>query len=78
MQSAIIRLLEFLVANGVVASALLDPLHASIAVGRLVGDVLIDTGVHARLTGVLRSVFWRNRLGQNERPISASRPIHSD
>jgi hypothetical protein len=58
MQPAIIRLLEVLVANGVVASAFLDPLHAAIAVGFLVGNVLFDTGVHTRLTGGLRSVFW--------------------
>jgi hypothetical protein len=57
------RSFEPLVAGTVIAPALFDPFHAPIAVGRLVGIVLIDTGVHARLTGRFRSVYWRNLLG---------------
>src|SRR6185437_16656120 len=58
------RPLQVLVALGVVAAALLDPLHAAIAVGRLVGVVLVDAGVHASLAGGLLGVFRIDRIGE--------------
>jgi len=41
------------VAFGIITAALLDPLHAAIAVACLVGIVLIDASVHASLAGGL-------------------------
>src|SRR3954451_23631576 len=49
--------LQLLVAFAVIAAALLDPLHAAIAVGGLVGVVLVDAGVEARLARGLLGVF---------------------
>src|ERR1700674_5529478 len=49
--------LQLLVALAVIAAALLDPLHAAIAVGGLVGVVLIDTGMHPGLAGGLLGIF---------------------
>src|SRR5579862_1497387 len=47
--------LEPLVALAVVAAALLDPFQAAIAVGGLVGPILIEAGFHALLAfGFLR------------------------
>src|SRR3954470_10978094 len=52
--------LQLLVAFAVIAAALLDPLHAAIAVGGLVGVVLVDAGVQAPLAGGLLGVFRIN------------------
>src|SRR3954453_19547372 len=49
--------LQLLVSFAVIAAALLDPLHAAIAVGGLVGVVLVDAGVQAALAGGLLGVF---------------------
>src|ERR1700748_2998262 len=57
--------LQALVAFGVVAAALLDPLHAAIAVAGLVGIVLIDAGVHARLAGALLGIFRVDRVRED-------------
>jgi hypothetical protein len=46
-----------LTAGRVVPSANLNPLHASIGVGRLVRIVLIDTRVHKRSSGRVRRVL---------------------
>src|SRR4051812_19882821 len=54
--------LQLLGAFAVVAAALLDPLHAAIGVGRLVGVVLVDAGVHPRLAGRLLGVFRIDRI----------------
>src|SRR5262245_19709724 len=51
------RTLQMLVAFAVVAAALLNPLHAAVAVTGLVGVVLVDAGVHAGLAGGLLAVF---------------------
>src|SRR5436190_3307062 len=55
------RALQLLGAFAVIAAALLDPLQAAIAVGGLVGVVLIDAGMHARLAGGLLGVFRIHR-----------------
>src|SRR5215210_3323118 len=49
--------LQFLIALAVIAAALGNPFHAAVGVGRFVGVVLIDAGVHARLAGVFLGVF---------------------
>src|SRR5215510_6281581 len=49
--------LQALVALAVVAAALLDPGQPAIAVARLVGVVLVEAGVHARLAGRLGRIF---------------------
>ena len=51
------RALQLLGAFAVIAAALLDPLQAAIGVGGLVGVVLVDAGVHARLAGGLLGIF---------------------
>ena len=51
------RALQLLGAFAVIAAALLDPLQAAIAVGGLVGVVLIHAGVHAGLAGGLLGIF---------------------
>src|SRR6516165_11362389 len=51
------RTLQPLVTLRVIAAALLNPLQAAVGVGRLVGVVLVDAGVHARLAGRLLGVF---------------------
>jgi hypothetical protein len=45
--------LEIFVAGCVVTPASLNPLHASVSVGRLVRDVLVQACVHPGLTRVL-------------------------
>ena len=51
------RALQLLGAFAVIAAALLDPLQTAIAVGGLVGVVLIHAGVHAGLAGGLLGIF---------------------
>src|SRR5580693_2324434 len=46
--------LEAFVAFAVIAAALLDPLQSAIAIGGLVGPVLVEAGFHAALA---RGVF---------------------
>ena len=60
------RALQLLGAFAVIAAALLDPLQAAIAVGGLVGVVLIDAGVHARLAGAFLGIFRIHR-GRKDR-----------
>ena len=50
------------VALAVVSAALHDPLQAAIAVGGLVGIVLIQAGVHTRLSGAFAGVLLRDRV----------------
>src|SRR5262245_21625271 len=55
------RALQSLDAFAVIAAALLDPFHATIGIGGLVGVVLIDAGVHARLAFGLLGIFLIDR-----------------
>src|ERR1700760_4170187 len=52
-----LRALQLLVAFAVIAAALHDPFHAAIAVGFLVGLVLVNAGMHAGLAGGFTGVF---------------------
>jgi hypothetical protein len=45
--------LEAFVALAVIAATLLNPLEVAISTARLIGAVLIETGVHTRLSGRL-------------------------
>jgi hypothetical protein len=59
-------LLEMLIAFApVVTTALLDPFQAAIAVGRLVGIVLVKAGMHAALAGGFLGVFRIDRGGED-------------
>src|ERR1051325_6439506 len=60
--------LQLLAAFAVIAAALLDPLHAAIGIGGLVGVVLVDTGVHARLAFALLGIFRVDRGWEYCRP----------
>src|SRR5262249_40102504 len=53
--------LQPLVAFAVIAAALLDPLQPAIAVGCLVGIVLVEAGVHAGLARRLLGIFGTDR-----------------
>src|SRR4051794_28526795 len=53
--------LQPLIAFAVIAAALLDPLHAAVAICGLVGVVLIDAGVHASLARAFLGVFRIDR-----------------
>src|SRR5262249_40413390 len=55
------RALQLLGAFAVIAAALLDPFQATIAIGRLVGVVLVDAGVHACLAFALLGIFRIDR-----------------
>src|SRR5215813_7377896 len=48
---------ELLVALAVVAAAFLDPFQTAVGIGRLVGVVLIETGVHSGLSRRLARIF---------------------
>src|SRR5262249_11122887 len=48
---------ELLVALAVVAAAFLDPFQTAVGIGRLVGVVLIETGVHPGLSRRLARIF---------------------
>ena len=50
----------------VVTSTGFDPLQAAVTIGCLVGDVLVHASVHSGLTGVLGSIFRRNRSRKHE------------
>src|SRR4029077_10859619 len=65
--------LQSLVAFAVIAAALLDPLHAAIAIGRLVGVVLVDAGMHARLAGGFLRVFRIDRRREYRRTSGRGR-----
>src|SRR4029077_8312869 len=58
---ALSRALQLLGAFAVIAAALLDPFQAAIGAGRLVGVVLVDTGVHPRLAFALLGIFRIDR-----------------
>src|SRR5436190_7698976 len=57
--------LQFLGAFAVIAAALLDPLHATIGIGGLVGVVLVDAGVHACLAFALLGIFRIDRAREH-------------
>src|SRR5262245_35448495 len=60
--------LKPLVALAVVAAAFLDPGKTAIASGRLIGPVLVKTGVHSCLAGRLLGV--RRRDGRRKKRIA--------
>src|SRR5262245_48150607 len=64
--------LQALDAFAVIAAALLDPLHAAIGIGGLVGIVLIDAGVHARLAFRLLGIFLIDGRRVHRRPSRRS------
>src|SRR4029077_1189503 len=53
--------LQLLVTLAVIAATLLDPPQTTVPVGLLVGPVLIEAGVHARLSRRLLRIFRRDR-----------------
>src|SRR5262245_30879780 len=57
-------LLQAFVALAVVASAFGNPTLAAVVVGRLVDPILVEASEHARFSGALLGVFWRDRLGE--------------
>src|SRR5579872_380646 len=64
---------EALVAFAVVAAALLDPFQAAIGICRLVGIVLIEAAVHARLASAFLGVFLINRQREDRGPAGQRR-----
>ncbi len=66
--------LQLLVAFAVIAAALLDPLQAAIAVGGLVGVVLVDAGVQAPCRGSPWHISDRSRSDRSRvRPAGSAR-----
>src|SRR5262249_53609953 len=61
------RALQALGAFAVIAAALLDPLQPAIGIAGLVGVVLIDASVHARLAFAFLGVFWIDLARENRR-----------
>src|SRR5215475_282827 len=59
---------EPLVAFAVIAAALFDPLHPTIAIVGLVRVVLIEAGLHAGLAGRLFRIFRSNRRWKSRGP----------
>src|SRR5262245_18557330 len=53
---------EPLVTFAVVAASLFYPSQASVAVGRLVGPILVEAGMHAGLARRFVGIFRRDRL----------------
>src|SRR6516164_1985279 len=49
---------QLLVALAVIATAFLDPFQTAVAIGGLVGVVLIEASVHAGLSRRLARIFW--------------------
>jgi hypothetical protein len=63
--------LEAFVALAVIAATLLNPLEVAISTARLIGAVLIETGVHTRLSYRLAEYLGETADGNMALPVAA-------